>query len=335
MKRLVIALGILLCLESQASAQYSAEYGYNPGQAAYGQYAQPGYGGAYGQGYGQPYGYDPSAYTQSGQANANTGQNPYANYGYGQYGQQQNGYNYADPSYGANPNQYGQYGQQQQAAPARPAARSKKKARRNAAPQATQASNQPSNPYIRTPQGHTQQPDKIFQQPGSLVTGEIYWDGEGSDYATGQNAQSAPSAQTPAPIIREAKPAANNAPLQAQPQTTSKRAKREKPSATAMVSEAPAHSRKLQWGKQEETQAVSEAPSVENRPKMKWGKQEQPTPTVQSVRPAMKWGLQEKPAAVTAEPGSFQGSSQSAKPSSSQTQADSNSGKKFQWGKTN
>ena len=88
MKRFLVvalAIGMISTLYvDNGACQYAADYGYNPAQALYGQYAQPGYG----QNYGQYYGNDQGNYAN------------YNQYGqdYGQYGQQygQNPYNYYD-----------------------------------------------------------------------------------------------------------------------------------------------------------------------------------------------------------------------------------------------
>jgi hypothetical protein len=319
MKRFLIvalAIGTLSIVSVDcALCQYAADYAYNPAQALYGQQAQSGYG----QNYGQYYGNDQANYANYGQ---NYGQD------YGQYGQQygQNPYNYSDQGYGANAYPYNQYGQQQQQQQQQqPRANRTARKPQNAAP-AAQAAQPSSAPYIQTP-GGTQQPDRVFQAPGNLTKEEIYWDGQDGQESAPSATQGQPG-QVPAPIMRQARPApggatpAVNNPIQ-------KKSKREKNALSTTVAVPPPPAKKMQWGKQETTEAIPPAPDRSN---VKWGKQET-TSFQQESRPAMKWGKQDKPAPINAEPGSFQSSSQGQ--SNSQVQAESASGKKFQWGKTN
>lgn len=323
MSRLVVALIFILgALCGQVSAQsYDQTYGYNPAAAAYGQQAQ-----TYGQyGAGQGYGYGGyGQYYGSGQAGQTAaGQNAYQHYqnapNYGGYGQGYDQYGYGVQGYGqqgygtqgyAPPNQAPSAPQRQH----RNAAQGRKPPKRTTAPPAATAGPS-SQPYIQGEAG-TRQPDKVFQAPGKLTTGDIYWDGkdaQGDDVFSQQQQQQQATQQPPAavqnPIIRQPKTTSTD---QAQPRS---RVKQNQGASRNTV--AP----------QQSAVVTPAEPSASRTHKMKWGKDES-APEPNAGRSAMKWGKQDKPSAISAEPGDTFGKKQTAP----QVQAESGTGKKFQWG---
>lgn len=306
MKGLVGTLAIILLIAAQVSAQ-DYQYNYDPAQAMYGQqYAQQGQQAQYGQ-YGQQgYGQQPAQYgNQYADQYAQQGQQ------YGNYGQYY-GNAYSPQGYQGNPYDYNaQYGQ----APYAGQQQAPRASNRRARATQTQTPKPAATPYMQVPgaQG-TAAPDKIFQEPGSLVKGEIYWNGDGAEdqprpTASGSEQPPPPPPPTSPRAIKQGKQGADNA---AQQLRRRGQGTAEARPVAAQIPPPPSSKKGLKWGKTETVETSAPAAVPESRSRV-------------------KWGMQDKPAAIGAEPGSFQESA--VEPVANNAQAQAQGGKKFQWGK--
>jgi hypothetical protein len=334
----------------QYGQQYQQGYGQQYGQQGYGQQYgqqyQQGYGQQYGQqgygqqGSGQSYGSGQQGYGQQyGQQYQQGYGQQYGQQGYGQQGSGQS-YGYGQPDSYSYPGGYDYstgYGQQQgygapMAAPtvSNPPATSVQRNRQRARSSARQTPTQPQQPAAQPqapaaqsqqpasgysyapPQPKPEMPPGVYQAPGQLVEGEIYWDGK-DRLEERPVMQQAP--QTNANLQQA--PAANReTPSQQQPQQRKPKGQKARLAPDSTMPPPPPK-KDIRWGK-DESESKSETTLGQSESK-----------------PAMRWGRQERPAAVGAEPGSFQNQGVTESPaSSSQSQAESSSGgRKFQWGK--
>jgi len=314
MKGLVSLIATLLVLVISGPAFSQDYYGMYSGQGgdfnqylqdyaqpgAYG-YGQQGYGQQYGNpqaGYGQQYGYTQPGYGQQ----YGTPQQRAAGYqgapGYGGY-QGYEGYGY-DPSSGGyyragTPGS--SYPPQGYGNPYQQQPRARSTAVRGAAPR--QAAPQPSYTAPRTSTSTSRQSNRSSSS-------EIYWNGRNSDE------EDAGQASVGTPMRPTAPP----------PQ----RAVRQARTAPTSAVQAPRQSRR------NVVRQGSPTPPPPARQNIKWGKEEKP-----DTKRAMQWGKQDRPSIVGSEPGSSQGgavASQAVPPAQAQGPSQ-DSGRKFQWGKTN
>jgi hypothetical protein len=324
MKQLITAIAIavsVISLGGYAWSQdyqgyYGQQYGYNPAQAAYGQqgYGQQQYGQ---QGYGQQ-SYRQQQYGQQGYGQQGYGQQGYGQQQYGQQGYGQQYYGQTDPASYSRNNGYDYstgYGRQQYGSPMTPrnlpTARSAHNPKRhhvraaNKRPvnRAQRPAPAPAYSYVQPKQNsNSKLPPGMYQAPGQLVEGEIYWDGKDrvEDPPVVQMAPETTASIQPVPAVN---------PTALQRQQRKRRAHKPRIAPhSALLSPPP--TKNMRWGKE----------------KASWGMSES-KPGATSVK-------EKKPAAVGAEPGSWRSPSVTSAPASSQVQTDSaSSTKKFQWGK--
>lgn len=280
-------------------------YGYGQqgyGQQGYGQqgYGQQGYGQQYGspQGaYGQQYGYAQPGYGQQygGSRQGAAGNQSYP--GYGGY-QGYEGYGY-DPSSG----EYYGYGTPGSSSPRQGYANPyQQPGSRATAPRG--AGRQPvGQPAYSTPRA-SRSTSRDMGRPNS---DGMYWDSRSSD--DGGSGQA--SVGTP------------GRPIAPPPQRAVRQA-RTTPSTPAV--QTPRQSRR------NVVRQATPSPPPPERQNIKWGKEEKP-----DTKRAMQWGKQDRPSSIGSEPGSSQGgavASQAVPPPQAQGTSQ-DSGRKFQWGKTN
>jgi hypothetical protein len=293
---------------------YGSYAGYGESQAGYGQYGQQ---------YAVPQGYGQQQYGQQyGQQQYGQQQYGQQQYGQQQYGQQQYGQQYPAQSYAGYQNYpgYGNYGTAQygqspeygagSTAPSTSTRRPTAHRHRNrqAPAQSYTARSQPSY-SASTDNRSTRSSTFLSNDVEQGSKSEVYWDGRESvpnEGGTAEVQQPTRAAIPPASsrAVRQSRTVPGTPAVQ-----TPRRTRRNVVRQTEAPSPRPPANRNVKWGKEENTGSES----------------------------AMKWGKQDKPTAVSAEPGSSQGTRLEAQSmSSSQVQAEAMApGKKFQWGKTN